>query len=454
MTINLTDYKEFLDGALANRTPCVVATASSRGQPNVSLRGSVMVFDAEHLAYWDRVHGRQEEHLAENPHVVVFYRDSATRTSLRLYGTATVHASGPVREQVMSRVIEAEMNRDPERTGVAVVVRVDLVMSLGSQVLQQREGAPAVPERTLNLFEVLHSARAVRRFRNQDVPQALVARLLDAAVQAPSGSNTQAWRFLVVRDPDLRRRVGELYRQGYREVFAPDRLTLEPDASRRRVIRSADHLAEHMGDEPPVLILACIERAPGSGGDHSAGSSIFPAVQNLLVAARALGLGSCLTTLHLRLRGGGQGGARNPRAGRHLRPAAARLSGDPPRGAAPATGVRGDGVRSLGQHGDPARTVDREAGGEAGHSAPGEHRAGEQHPGEAGGESQDVAAQDVRGLRRRGGPLRAGRWPRRCRRRRWCSRPGSRSPAAGARRGRGPDAPPAGRAGRRWRGCR
>jgi len=300
MTINLTDYKEFLDGALANRTPCVVATASSRGQPNVSLRGSVMVFDAEHLAYWDRVHGRQEEHLAENPHVVVFYRDPATRTSLRLYGTATVHASGPVREQVMARVIEAEMNRDPERTGVAVVVRVDLVMSLGSQVLQQREGAPAVPERTLNLFEVLHSARAVRRFRDQDVPQALVARLLDAAVQAPSGSNTQTWRFLVVRDPDLRRRVGELYRQGYREVFAPDRLKLEPDANRRRVIRSADHLAEHMGDEPPVLILACIERAPGSGGDHGAGSSIFPAVQNLLVAARALGLGSCLTTLHLR----------------------------------------------------------------------------------------------------------------------------------------------------------
>ena len=300
MTINLTEYAGFLDGALANRTPCVVATASSRGQPNISLRGSVMVFDAEHLAYWDRVHGRQEEHLAENPHVVVFYRDPATRTSLRLYGTATVHADGPVREAVMARVVEAELNRDPERRGVAVVVRIDLVMSLGSQVLQEREGAPPVPERTLNLFEVLHSARSVRRFRDEAVPEAAITRLLDAAVQAPNGSNTQAWRFLVVRDPELRRRLGELYRQGYRDVFSPERLANEPDANRRRVIRSADHLAEHMGDEPPVLLVACVERAPGSSGSHGAGSSIYPAVQNLLVAARALGLGSCLTTLHLR----------------------------------------------------------------------------------------------------------------------------------------------------------
>jgi nitroreductase len=73
------------------------------------------------------------------------------------------------------------------------------------------------------------------------------------------------------------------------------------DPSRRRVMRSADYLAEHMGQEPPVLVLACIERSPGAtGATHTAGASIYPAVQNLLLAARALGLGACLTTLHLR----------------------------------------------------------------------------------------------------------------------------------------------------------
>jgi nitroreductase len=300
-TIDLTEYKDAIDGALANRTPCVVATASARGEPNISLRGSTMVFDAQHLAYWDRVHGRQQEHVGENPHVVVFYRDPARRLSLRFYGRATVYAEGPIREQVMERVVEAELNRDPERTGVAVVVRVDLVMTLGNQVLQQRDGRPETPAHTLNLFEAMHTARSIRRFRTDPVPDALVQRVLDAAIQAPSGTNAQSWRFVVVRDPDLRRQLGELYRQGFREVYAPDRAANETDPNRRRVIRSADYLAEHMGSEPPVLVLACIERSPNStGATHTAGSSIFPAVQNLLLAARALGLGGCLTTLHLR----------------------------------------------------------------------------------------------------------------------------------------------------------
>jgi nitroreductase len=301
MTIDLREYKEILDGALGNRTPCIVATASARGEPNISLRGSVMVFDDQHLAYWDRTHGRQEEHLSENPHVVVFYRDPGQRVSLRLYGVATVHPSGPVREQVMARVIEAELNRDPERTGVAVVVRIDLVMTLGSQVLQEREGASPTPEQTLNLFEAMHTSRSIRRFRPDPVPEALIDRLLDAAVQAPNGGNAQTWRFVVVRDPALRKELGELYRQGFREVYPADRLEGETDPNRRRVIRSADHLAEHMGDEAPVLILPCADRGPGATAPpRGAGSSIFPAVQNLLLAARALGLGACLTTLHLR----------------------------------------------------------------------------------------------------------------------------------------------------------
>src|SRR5688500_17058284 len=119
MPIDLIEYKDTIDAALANRTPCLVATASARGEPNVSLRGSMMVFDHDHLAYWDRVHGRQLEHVGENPHVVVFYRDAARRTTWRFYGRASVHAVGPLREQVMARVVGAELDRDPERTGAA-----------------------------------------------------------------------------------------------------------------------------------------------------------------------------------------------------------------------------------------------------------------------------------------------------------------------------------------------
>ncbi|HEV8633199.1 MAG TPA: nitroreductase family protein [Chloroflexota bacterium] len=300
--IKLTDeMRADVDNALANRTPCAVATCSARGEPNISLRGSMMVFDDEHLAYWDRTRARQLEHVAENPHLVVFYRDPARRVSYRFYGQATVHAEGPVREQVMARTVQAELDRDPDRQGVAVVVRVDRVMNLGNQVLQEREGAPPTPPRTFNLFETVYTARSIRRFRPDPVPDELLERVLGAAIQAPSGGNAQSWRFLVVRDPTLRAGIGELYRQGFGEVYPSDRLASEPDPNRRRVFRSAAHLAEHMGTEPPVLVLVCLERLPGGPPPtRGAGSSAYPAAQNLLLAARALGLGGCLTTLHMR----------------------------------------------------------------------------------------------------------------------------------------------------------
>jgi nitroreductase len=302
MPIKLDDeIRQNLDNALANGTPCVVATSSARGEPNVSLRGSVLVLDDEHLAYWDRTRARQLEHVTENPNVVVFYRDPARRVTYRFYGQATVHAEGPVREQVMARTVEAELNRDPDRKGVAVVVRIDRVMNLGNQVLQEREGAASTPERTLNLFEAMYTARSVRRFRPDPVPDELVERLIEAATQAPSGTNSQSWRFLVIRDAALRRELGELYRQGFREVYDAGRVAGENDPGRRRVLTSADYLAEHMGSEPPVLVMVCLERGLTSPpANRSAGSSAYPAVENLLLAARALGLGGCLTTLHMR----------------------------------------------------------------------------------------------------------------------------------------------------------
>jgi nitroreductase len=153
----------------------------------------------------------------------------------------------------------------------------------------------------VDLFEAMYSTRSIRHFTGDDVSDELVRRVIEAATRAPSGTNSQSWRFIVVRDAARRAALGELYRQGFREVYPVGRLATETDPNRRRVLRSADHLAEAMGTEPPVLIVVCLERGLTSPPlTRSAGSSAYPAVQNLLLAARALGLGGCLTTLHMR----------------------------------------------------------------------------------------------------------------------------------------------------------
>lgn len=153
----------------------------------------------------------------------------------------------------------------------------------------------------MDLFDAMYTTRSIRHFRAEPVPDDLVRRVIEAGTQAPSGTNAQSWRFVVVRDPEKRRRVGELYREGFSEVYPSDRVSNEADAGRRRVLGSALHLAEHMGDEPPVLILVCLERGRTSPpAARTSGSSAYPAVQNMLLAARALGLGGCLTTLHIR----------------------------------------------------------------------------------------------------------------------------------------------------------
>ena len=103
---------------------------------------------------------------------------------------------------------------------------------------------PDRPRAGVDLLEAIYTTRSIRRFSPEPLPDELVERVLDAAIRAPSGGNSQTWRFVVVRDPTLRAQLGELYRQGFREAY--------------------------------------------------------PAAQNLLLAARGLGLGGCLTTLHLR----------------------------------------------------------------------------------------------------------------------------------------------------------
>ena len=137
--IQFTDeMREAIDNALANGTPCIVATASSAGEPNLGFKGSVMALDDSRLAYWERSRRTILEHIEENPRAVVMYRDPATRLAWRFYGDVTVHRDGSVRDEVMARVVQPELDRDPEREGFAVVIDVERITTLGADVVQER----------------------------------------------------------------------------------------------------------------------------------------------------------------------------------------------------------------------------------------------------------------------------------------------------------------------------
>ena len=137
--INITDeMQKLIDNALADRVACFLGTASKDGLPQISMKGSVMVYDPETLAYWERSKRSALGNVTENPLVVIFYRNPEKRVNWRFHGIATVHADGSVREAVMNRTVKPELDRDPERQGVAVLVRLDRITDLAGNVLQQR----------------------------------------------------------------------------------------------------------------------------------------------------------------------------------------------------------------------------------------------------------------------------------------------------------------------------
>jgi len=143
-------------------------------------------------------------------------------------------------------------------------------------------------------FEVVYTTRALRRFKPDPVPDEVLFQLLDAAIRAPSGQNLQDWRFLIVRDPAVKQRLQEWALEAWERYAArfPDIDALP--RSQRLSVRSVEHLSHHLGSVP-VIIVVC-----GLKGRHSTpGGSIFPAVQNLLLAARALGLGGSIFNLPL-----------------------------------------------------------------------------------------------------------------------------------------------------------
>jgi general stress protein 26 len=134
----IDQMKELVDNALANGCPCILASVSGDGEPDIGYKGSMMVFDDESLAYWERTRRQHMKNVKENPRVVVLFRDPKSRAAWRFHGTATLHEDGPIREQVMARTVKDELDKDPERKGAAVVIRLDKITNMAGQVLSSR----------------------------------------------------------------------------------------------------------------------------------------------------------------------------------------------------------------------------------------------------------------------------------------------------------------------------
>ena len=173
----------------------------------------------------------------------------------------------------------------------------------------------------IGLFEAIHSARSIRRLKPDPVPERLIDQILDAAIRAPSGGNAQNWAFVVVRDSATRRALGAIYRKASdiaAAVYAAR--GRPPHLSERqfgRMLGAGSYLWDYLG-EAPVLLIVCGARPvlpPRAAlppaiaeswenevayADRIRGASIYPAVQNIILACRGLGLGTVITTNHIR----------------------------------------------------------------------------------------------------------------------------------------------------------
>ncbi len=128
-----------IDNAYTNTVPMIVATASASGEPNMSFRGSFMAFDDEHLAFWDRTQQRGLSQIEENPQALAMLINFEESVRLKFFGTATVHRDDEIREQVMARVVQPELDRDPDRVGIAILIKVNRITGLSGNIIQSRD---------------------------------------------------------------------------------------------------------------------------------------------------------------------------------------------------------------------------------------------------------------------------------------------------------------------------
>ena len=164
----------------------------------------------------------------------------------------------------------------------------------------------------MDMYEGILTTRAMRRFTDEPVTDDEVMACIRAAVQGPSGGNIQPWQFLVLTDPGLRARVGVVYRRAYERYEAallaslgePGFRSPEDESSWNRTLAASRHLAAHLGDAPVIVLVlmpAISMTLTDAKGDLDVGTpyaSVYPAVQNLMLAARSMGIGSVLTTVY------------------------------------------------------------------------------------------------------------------------------------------------------------
>ena len=154
----------------------------------------------------------------------------------------------------------------------------------------------------IGLLEGIATTRAIRRYTDEPVSDADLATILFAASRAPSGSNRQPFRFIVLRDGPRAASARKILAAAAERLWGAKKAAdgydrgsgADPDSPKARMARTMDHYTAHLA-EAPVILLACLtrHRAP----NHFEGASVYPACQNLLLAARAIGLGGVLTQI-------------------------------------------------------------------------------------------------------------------------------------------------------------
>jgi nitroreductase len=153
---------------------------------------------------------------------------------------------------------------------------------------------------SVDALEALTTTRAMRRLKPDPVPEDLIKTVIHAATCASSPGNSQGWDFVVVRDAAQRARIGDLIRETVLPRLVPIPESGGVAASRRRMMSGALHLAGNFG-AAPVIVFVCGASVypPGAPMDEFVPAALYPAAQNLIVAARAVGLGTVFTTFHM-----------------------------------------------------------------------------------------------------------------------------------------------------------
>ena len=160
-----------------------------------------------------------------------------------------------------------------------------------------------------DLYDVMSTLRAVRKLRPDPIPDDVLQRVLQAACWAPTGGNTQPWRVVVALDPDVKQALADIYRPEWETYSAGflDRLSGLPEEQFdkwKRIAAAGDHLAEHLQEAPAILVFCADPKMMAitdAGLDRVSmvgGGSVYPAVQNAMLACVEEGLGCTLTTLH------------------------------------------------------------------------------------------------------------------------------------------------------------